>query len=134
MPSALTRSWMWLNLGVFLICSSTLTSSELIGDVVITVWTVSVVTDISVVTIAVDSVVVVVSIAVDSVVVVVSIAIDSVVVVVSIAIDSVVVTSVAVVVGVAGKLRVRGTVDIPRLMMVRVFPSKGVKVGASMPN
>ena len=113
MPGALTRTWMWLNVGLFLIlCSSTLTSSELIGDVVIAVWTVSVVTDISVVTIAVDSVVVVVSIA----------------------IDSVVVTSASVVVGVAGRLRVRGTVDIPRLMMVRVFPSKGVKVGVSMPN
>ena len=92
---------MWLSLGLFLIRSSTLTSSELIGDVVIAVWTVSVVTDISVVTIAVDSVVV---------------------------------TSVSAVVGVAGRLRVRGTVDIPRLMMVLVFPFNGVKVGASIPN
>ena len=48
--------------------------------------------------------------------------------------NSVVVTSVAVVVGVAGRLRVRGTVDIPQLMMVLVFPFSGVKVGASMPN
>ena len=59
---------------------------------------------------------------------------NSVVVYVVVTRDLVVATSVAVVVGVAVRLRVRGTVDIPRLMMVRVFPFNGVKVGASMPN
>ena len=44
-----------------------------------------------------------------------------------------VVASAAVVVDVVGKLRCRGTVDIPRLMMVCVLGS-GVKVGASIPN
>ena len=46
---------------------------------------------------------------------------------------SVVVTSADSVVDAMGKLRVRGTVDSPRLMMVREFIS-GVNVGASVPN
>jgi hypothetical protein len=44
------------------------------------------------------------------------------------------VVAVAVVVDVFGTLRVRGTVDIPRLMMVNVLLLSGVNVGASMPN
>jgi hypothetical protein len=49
-------------------------------------------------------------------------------------ISVVVIATVAVVVDIVGKLRVRGTVDIPRLMMVCVLLRSGVNVGASIPN
>ena len=51
-------------------------------------------------------------------------------------ISVVVIGSVAVVVDIGGKIRVRGTVDIPRLMMVLVLSlsSSGVNVAASIPN
>ena len=53
--------------------------------------------------------------------------------------DSVVVVSVAVVVDIVRRLRCRGTVDIPRLMMVLLLLvplllGSGVKVAASIPN
>ena len=47
--------------------------------------------------------------------------------------DSVVVASVGVLPACVGKLGCRGTVDIPRLMIVSALVS-GAKVGASMPN
>jgi hypothetical protein len=57
---------------------------------------------------------------------------SSVIVVVDVSV--VAIASVAVVVDIVGTLRVRGTVDIPRLIMVRVLLRSGVNVGASIPN
>jgi hypothetical protein len=55
------------------------------------------------------------------------------VVVVVIEFSVVAMATVAVVVGIVGTLRVRGTVDIPRLMMKVLLP-RGVNVGACIPN
>ena len=109
--------------------------SDIILSTVVAVLAEFVVVEISVV----NSMVVVDISVVDSVVMVVVVN-DSVVVVnnsaVVAVVSSVVVTSLVVVVDIVGKLGCRGTVDIPRLMMVcsNVLSSSGAKVGAFIPN
>ena len=132
---------MWLNLRVSLIWFRILTSSELIDNVTaVSVLGKFVVADISavindLVMVVTDSVVVFMLSMFDESVVAELVVVDDLVIVVVVT-DSVVVASVAVVVDVVGKLRCRGTVDIPRLMMVtgRIPTHSGVKVGASIPN
>jgi hypothetical protein len=112
---------MRLNVEVSLMCSRT-SSSSVVIFVDVSVVAIATVSGLSTLVVVVDISVIAIGTVSASVFVIV---VDT---------SVVAIATVAVVVDIVGILRDRGTVDIPRLMMVCVLLRSGVNVGASIPN